>query len=107
VSDLDLVSVAISHTLDRSSPTQASLPRSQSYLKIVDVPYFVPDTTFPVKPAYILEVMCALPMTTSFDLVGTPQVMRNSPSANTATVWFNLWDSQLGANAKALINKAL
>jgi hypothetical protein len=46
-------------------------------------------------------------MATSFNLVGTLQVMRNSPSANTATVWFDLWDSQLGANAKALINKAL
>jgi hypothetical protein len=46
-------------------------------------------------------------MATTFDLVGTPRVMHNSPSTNTATVWFNLWDSQLGANAKVLINKAL
>jgi hypothetical protein len=106
-SDLDLVSAAISCALGRSFPTPASLPQLWSYLKIIDVSYFVPGTTFPVKPAYILEVVHASPMTTSFDLVGTPWVMHNSPSANTATVWFNLWDSQSGANAKALINKAL
>jgi hypothetical protein len=52
VSDLDMVSVAISHALGRSTPTLAYLPPSQSYLKIVDVPYFVPGTTFLVKPAY-------------------------------------------------------
>jgi hypothetical protein len=85
-----MVSTAISRALGRSTPTPASLPQSRSYLKIVDVPYFVPGTTFPVKPAYILEVMCASPMATSFDLTGTLWVMHNSPSADTATVWFDL-----------------
>ncbi|KXN92026.1 hypothetical protein AN958_10356 [Leucoagaricus sp. SymC.cos] len=43
-------------------------------------------------------------LASSFTLANSPRVMHNSRRADTATVWFDVLDSQSGATAKRLIN---
>ncbi|KXN80846.1 hypothetical protein AN958_07171 [Leucoagaricus sp. SymC.cos] len=45
-------------------------------------------------------------MASSFTLANSPHVMRNSRHADSAMVWFDVIDSQLGAVAKHLINSS-
>jgi hypothetical protein len=42
-------------------------------------------------------------MASSFTLANMPHVMRNSQCSDTATMWFNVVNSQSGATAKCLI----
>jgi hypothetical protein len=42
-------------------------------------------------------------MASSFTLANMPHVMRNSRHSDTATMWFDIVDSQSGATAKRLI----
>ena len=98
-----LVSSTVQKVLGRDSPVTATLPTLRSFLKIVDVPFFTPGTTNPVTPEYIRGVMGQSHMASSFKLANAPRIMRNSRRANTATVWFDMIDSQSGACAKCLI----
>jgi hypothetical protein len=41
-----------------------------------------------------------------FTLPNSPQMMQNSRKSDTATVWFNILDSQLGATAKCLVGSS-
>jgi len=45
-------------------------------------------------------------LASSFTLANAPRVMRNSRRADTATVWFDVIDSQSGATAKRLVGSS-
>ncbi|KXN87208.1 hypothetical protein AN958_09066, partial [Leucoagaricus sp. SymC.cos] len=79
---------------------------SQSYLKIVDIPYFWPSTTDSMDSDYMKGIMAKLHMAPSFTLANTPCVMHNSAWLDSATVWFDIIDFQLSASAKHLINSS-
>ncbi|KXN90285.1 hypothetical protein AN958_04441, partial [Leucoagaricus sp. SymC.cos] len=76
-----------------------------SYLKVMDVPFFKADGQ-QVTADNVRAVMRKSHMATSFTLVNSPWVMRNSRCADTATVWFDVLDSQSGATAKCLIGSS-
>ncbi|KXN86450.1 hypothetical protein AN958_10089, partial [Leucoagaricus sp. SymC.cos] len=76
---------------------------SWSYLKIVDVPFFKADSD-QITSADVRVVMGKSHLAPSFTLTNSPQVMCNSCRADTATMWFDVLDSQLGATTKCLIN---
>ncbi|KXN89190.1 hypothetical protein AN958_06129, partial [Leucoagaricus sp. SymC.cos] len=59
---------------------------SQSYLKIVDIPYFQPGTTDPMDSDYVKGVMAKSHMAPSFTLANTPCVMHNSMWSDLAMV---------------------
>ncbi|KXN85041.1 hypothetical protein AN958_11779 [Leucoagaricus sp. SymC.cos] len=102
--EIDLVSSSVQRLLSLAEGgVEASLPRSQSYLKIVDVPFFKADGD-QVTSADVRAVMGKSHLAPSFTLANSPQVMRNSRRADTATMWFDVLDSQSGATAKRLIN---
>ncbi|KXN92018.1 Tip elongation aberrant protein 1 [Leucoagaricus sp. SymC.cos] len=71
----------------------AHIPRSRSYLKILDVlfPISVNETTKALADS-------GLPI----NLAAKPCVMQNSNALDTATIWFDVWDSQSGAAVKNL-----
>ncbi|KXN92596.1 hypothetical protein AN958_04432 [Leucoagaricus sp. SymC.cos] len=61
-----------------------SLPCSRSFLKIINVPFPVmPDQVMPMLNNSGLEI----------DLAAKPHIMCNSQHSDTATVWFDVWDS--------------
>ncbi|KXN89366.1 hypothetical protein AN958_05790 [Leucoagaricus sp. SymC.cos] len=102
--EIQVIAAAIHQHLGRD--VQAALPTSRSYLKIVDVPYFCPGSKDFIDSGYVREVMRRSHMASSFTLANSPRVMRNSRHADSATVWFDVVDSQSGAVAKRLINSS-
>ncbi|KXN90281.1 hypothetical protein AN958_04437 [Leucoagaricus sp. SymC.cos] len=72
----------------------------------MDVPYFRPGLKNFIDPGYVREVMKRSHMASSFVLANLPQVMWNSQHADSAMVWFNVIDSQLGTIVKCLINSS-
>jgi len=85
----------------------ASLPRSRSFLKVLDVPYIRPSDDKPITPDNIRDAFQKSPLASHIQLANSPRIMRNSRGADTATVWFDIHDSQSGTSAKALFNKTL
>ncbi|KXN85082.1 hypothetical protein AN958_11720 [Leucoagaricus sp. SymC.cos] len=72
----------------------AHVPRSRSYLMILDISY--PVTKDDVTNA--IHAASEPPI----GLAAQPCIMHNSQHSDTATVWFNVWDSQSRANVKKL-----
>ncbi|KXN84627.1 Cytochrome P450 1A1 [Leucoagaricus sp. SymC.cos] len=78
----------------------AFLSTSQSYLKIIDVPYFRPGTMDPMdycqcslRHAQLHGIMAKSHMAPSFTLANAPCIMCNSMYSDLATVWFNIVNS--------------
>ncbi|KAF9439837.1 hypothetical protein P691DRAFT_627336, partial [Macrolepiota fuliginosa MF-IS2] len=81
------------------------IPASRSFIKIVDVPYFKSGSTDPFTST---EVDAQLQRSIiPSDFVVHWRYVRNSPKANSATVWIDLSDSQRGSRASALIGRTL
>jgi hypothetical protein len=68
--EIDLIATAIMQTLTLPVPT-ASLPTSQSYLKIVNIPYFVRTDT-PLTSPFIKEAMGKSHLASLFTLANSP-----------------------------------
>jgi hypothetical protein len=85
---IGLIGGAVTHVLAWDSLVQVSLPTLRSYLKIVDVPFFLPGSTDQITPDHIKATIGHSHMAASFVLANTPHVMRNSRHSDTATVWF-------------------
>jgi len=55
----------------------------------------------------IKEALGSSPLSEHFVLARNPRINHNSASSTTATVYCDLWDSQTGARAKALIGRTI
>jgi len=85
-----------------------SLPTSTSYIRIIDVPFFEDNAcTQRVSLDRIKGVLARSALHEHFIPARDPQLVRNSPNSTNCTVNIDLWDSQTGARAKALIGKSL
>lgn len=84
------------------------LPHSRSFLKIMDVPFYLAPGVL-TTPSDIIRGLDSSPATKlKFSLVGgAPRIIRNSPKSDTCTVYFNIADSKSGSMARSLINKGL
>jgi hypothetical protein len=102
--ELEQVADAVRLGLGWDSPVSASLPQSRSYLKIVDVPIFKLGSPDKIDSTFVHKVMLESPVGHLISLASSPYVMYNTCHSDTATVWFNVVDSQSGTSAKALIN---
>jgi hypothetical protein len=102
--ELEVVSNVVMAALGGTEPVSASLPYSRLYLKILDILVFKPGTQVQIDPAYIIKALGSSPLASHINLAFTLQVMHNAKTSDTATVWFDVKDSQLGTSAKALIN---
>ena len=83
------------------------LPISMSYIKIMDVPYYRIAKHDPVTVDVIKEALGNLPLSKHFILACNPHINHNFASSMTTTIYCDLWDSQTGARAKALIGRTI
>jgi hypothetical protein len=80
------VADAVRSGLGWDSLVSASLPRSRSYLKIVNVPIFKPGSMDKIDSAFACKVMLESPVGHLISLASSPHVMRNTCYSDTATV---------------------
>ncbi|KAF9440128.1 hypothetical protein P691DRAFT_768228 [Macrolepiota fuliginosa MF-IS2] len=97
-SDLDIIEATLPTKLAGSCIT---LPTSQSFIKIVDIPYFKPGTTKPPNRQEIGNQKIPSPILVN--MIEHAQFVCNSPKADSSTFWINLMDSQQGTLASSLI----
>jgi hypothetical protein len=71
---INLIATAIQQTLALPMPIATSLPTSQSYLKIVNVPYLLRSGA-PISSNFIRNAMGKSHLASSFTLANSPQVM--------------------------------
>jgi len=84
------------------------LPTSMSYIRVIDIPFFEDNAcTQRVSLDRIKGALACSPLHEHFILARDPRLVRNSPNSTNCTVNIDLWDSQTGARAKALIGKSL
>ncbi|KAF5318521.1 hypothetical protein D9619_010814 [Psilocybe cf. subviscida] len=84
------------------------LPASTSYLRIMGAPYFNDRTgTVRMQPSDFETKLLAAPFRDLVQLSGPPRIVRDSRTAWTCTVYFNIHDSQTGARASQLIKREL
>ncbi|KAK1223714.1 hypothetical protein PQX77_013402 [Marasmius sp. AFHP31] len=85
------------------------LPTSTSYLKVLDVPYFSTcGERVPITAEEVIEQFRSSPLWEDLGCIsGKPQVVHNLSKSTTATVYFNVFDSQTGTRAKHLIDRQL
>jgi hypothetical protein len=69
--EIDLIATAVVQTLALPMPTATSLPTLQSYLKIIDVPYFI-GTDTPLTSPFIKEAMGKSHLASLFTLANSP-----------------------------------
>ncbi|KXN84361.1 hypothetical protein AN958_12694 [Leucoagaricus sp. SymC.cos] len=85
------------------------VPMSKSYLKITGVNFYMPtdwhdDGSNQLTADDVLYVMNRNPLFENITLASPPRVMRATPHSDMAIIWFDIWDSQNGTNAKLLTN---
>ncbi|KAF5377289.1 hypothetical protein D9615_006460 [Tricholomella constricta] len=105
--DLPVVIDAARSWFPANTKVTAEIPASRSYLKIVNVPFFQKVGGAPITQDLVESRICQDPVTKNFHLASKPRVSRNSPASDSCTVWFDIWDTQSGANLKQLVNKRL
>jgi hypothetical protein len=71
---INLIATAIMQMLTLLMPTATSLPTSWSYLKIINIPYFV-GTDTPLTSPFIKEAMGKSHLASLFTHANSPQVM--------------------------------
>jgi len=91
-----------------SKPTDllAEIPKSQSYLKLSDAPFLESDGT-KLTVQRFQAILSSSVATQGILLAGPPRVVRNSPTSDTCSVFFNIWDSQQGLTTAQLIGRSL
>ncbi|KAF9442166.1 hypothetical protein P691DRAFT_765500 [Macrolepiota fuliginosa MF-IS2] len=82
-------------------PLHVTLPLSQPFIKIVDIPYFKPSTTEPPNGQEIGDQLISSPI--SINMIKHAQFIHNSPKADSRTFWIDLIDSQQGTLTSSLI----
>jgi hypothetical protein len=105
--ELEQVADAVKTGLGQDSPVLASLPHLQSYLKVMDVPIFKPGSSEKTDSAFARKVMLESPVGHLISFASSLRIMHNTRHSDTATMWFDVVDSQSGASAKALINSSI
>ncbi|KAF9442164.1 hypothetical protein P691DRAFT_789960 [Macrolepiota fuliginosa MF-IS2] len=98
--DLNIVEAMLPPKIARS---RASLPSSQSFIKIMDIPYFKPGTMEPPNRQEIGNWLIPSPI--PVDMIKHTWFIHNSPKADSSTFWINLMDLQQGTLTSSLIGR--
>ncbi|KAF9441438.1 hypothetical protein P691DRAFT_766285 [Macrolepiota fuliginosa MF-IS2] len=88
-SDLEIVKAMLPPKI---SGSQVLLPMSRSFIKIVDIPYFIPGTMAPPNGQEIGNQLIPSPI--PVNKIKHVWFVRNSPKADSGTFWINLMDTQ-------------
>ena len=82
------------------------LPKSKSYLKIIDIPFYLHANS--QERLTSSDIKSILKQNQIFDnilLASKLRVIKISPKSDMSIVWIDIWDVQSGSNAKMLINR--
>ncbi|KAF9439798.1 hypothetical protein P691DRAFT_830812, partial [Macrolepiota fuliginosa MF-IS2] len=99
-SDLEIIKATLPPKI---SGSQVLLPMLQSFIKIVDIPYFIPGTMVPPNGQEISNQLILSPILV--DKIEHVWFVCNSPKANSGTFWIDLVDTQQGTLASSLISQ--
>src|SRR5215467_1256200 len=83
-----------------------TLPQSKSFLRMLDVPRYRSDGS-QTRSKQVEQVMAQSALAPHFILAGKPRCIPDSKRSATLTVFFEVWDSQAGSRAKALVGHTL
>jgi len=105
-SDLQEIEKYVKNSLssDTDKVSLVRLPQSKSYLKIVDIPFISEKTNSYITSGEIEDVLKNNHIFNNIVLASKPCVIKVSPKSDMAIIWINIWDTQIGQNAKTIIN---
>ena len=89
--------------VDSDSIESPCLPKSKSYMKIIELPYKIEQNV--IFPDYIEGILKETYLFKDVVLASKPCVIKVSPKSDIAVVWVNIWDSQSGSLVKNIINR--
>jgi len=106
-SDLQEIKKYIKNSLQTSDNNIMSpqLPQSKSYLKIVDIPYFVNKSNTHISSENIECILKNNHIFNDIVLASKPRIIKVSPKSDMAIIWIDIWDTQNGNNTKKIINR--
>ena len=81
------------------------LPQSKSYLKILDILYFVEDTNLLLTYDIIEKVIKTTHIFNNVILAFHPYIIKMFLKSNIAVVWIDIWNSQNNIKGKILVNR--
>ncbi|KAF9440161.1 hypothetical protein P691DRAFT_768190 [Macrolepiota fuliginosa MF-IS2] len=96
--DLNIIEAMLPAKIARS---WATLPLLQSFIKIINIPYFKPSTMEPPNRQEIGDQLIPSPILVN--MIEHIQFIHNSPKADSGTFWIDLVDLQQGTLASSLI----
>src|SRR6267154_802031 len=108
--EIALLAGAVGIRLNLREPPTASLPRSRTFLKILDMPFYYRDNagkSLPITPDHICRALMDSHLAPHIQLANSPCIMRNARGSDTATVWFDIHDSQSGAARSNVASKSI
>ena len=105
-SDLQKIEKYVKNSLfsDTDKMSLAKLPQSKSYLKIVSVPFISEKTNSCITLDEIEDVLKNNHIFNNIVLASKPRVIKMSSKLDMAIIWIDIWDTQIGQNAKTIIN---
>ena len=91
-SNLDIIKKSIENIdgVDISKVISLRLPQSQSYLKILDILYYVEDTNLPIISDINERVFQATHIFNDIVLVFHPYIIKASPKSDIAVIWVGI-----------------
>ena len=82
------------------------LPQSKSYLKIIDISFFLHNNSNEcLTPNDIETIIKQNQIFDNIVLTSKPHVIKVSPKSDMSIIWFNIWNVQSGSKVKGLINR--
>ena len=107
-SNLSIIDYYVKNSNDINSlqVEDSRLPKSKSYLKIIEIPYF-PHVNLQEKLTSndIENILKQNHIFDNISLASKPRIIKVSPKLDMAIVWINIWNVQSSHNAKLLINR--
>ena len=82
------------------------LPQSKSYLKIINIPFFLYDISNKhLSPNDIKTIIKQNQIFDNTILTSKPHVIKVLPKSNMSIIWIDIWDIQSRSKTKSLINR--
>ena len=105
-SDLQEIEKYIKNSLSSNSDKMllARLPQSKSYLKIVGISFISEKTNSRISLEEIEGILKNNHIFNNIVLVSKPRVIKVSPKSDMVIIWIDIWDIQMGQNARTIIN---
>ena len=93
------------NNIDSENIMSLQLSLFKSYLKILEVRYFLENTNLLITSNVVKEVIKKSHIFNDVVLALHPQIIKTSSKSDITVIWINIWDSQNNLKAKDLINK--